>query len=435
MDSEQAGLQVEPEQEALLRAEGIMGQGYGLIPKLVMVDPELSITAKAIYAYLCSLAGGGETAFPSISNIVHTLQINKDTYYKHLRGLKERGWVFSSQSRSKSALFAHNVYTLCSKSYKIVSIQPDEPAGSDVLHTRLVSEGIRSAGYGMIPRRVMLDSQLTASAKAVYAYFCSFAGAGQVAFPRRSTMLYHLNMSPNTCRKTLHQLIELGYIAIRQRREKGTFTVSDYYLLDSPDEAAKERAGPPVTNFSDTVKSDAVKSDAAKPDTVQSDTVKPDTTNNSPTITSPKKTSFSSNKSISHTDWRITIEAEPENLPNLIRQMDRQTIERYIAQDIGLDIIELLNPQETRKRIAYLIGLVAEALHYPSLRVSGVEHPPDQFIPKLLALAIEEYQWVLDKVDRAKGVQNLKAYYLSCLYNAHEDMEAAIEQEIRADQT
>ena len=39
-------------------------------------------------------------------------------------------------------------------------------------------EGINCKGYGIIPKAVMLDQRLTIQAKAIYAYFRSFAGAG-----------------------------------------------------------------------------------------------------------------------------------------------------------------------------------------------------------------------------------------------------------------
>ena len=53
--------------EDQLLVEGINCMGYGIIPKYVMLDPDLTIEAKAIYAYFCSFAGSGNTAFPSRS--------------------------------------------------------------------------------------------------------------------------------------------------------------------------------------------------------------------------------------------------------------------------------------------------------------------------------------------------------------------------------
>ena len=79
--------------ENKLRKEGIMFKGYGLIPKIVILDPTLSIEAKAIYAYLCAYAGSTDTAAVSRDKILHDLKISKKCYYNHLNTLKVKGLV------------------------------------------------------------------------------------------------------------------------------------------------------------------------------------------------------------------------------------------------------------------------------------------------------------------------------------------------------
>ena len=408
-----------------LQLEGIMSQGYGMIPKLVMTDPGLSVTAKAIYAYLCSLCGGGQTCFPSRGNITSVLNVNKDTYYVHFRQLQAAGLVRVTQQKAPSAQFAHNVFELCSD---LPATVPDPAQSPDGLYSQVISPGIRRAGYGLLPKSVMLDPRLTATAKAIYAYICSFAGAGRTAFPRKATILYHLSLSPGTYTKAVAQLTQAGYLIINQRRERGRYTVYDYYLTDS-------------VKFSDTVISDTEKSgtaepDTVKPDTAPSDTVKPDRIINSPKNNNSIKNSSSNNSpSLSCNDWwaEAAGERDPQRLTELLSQIDRQTLTKYIRRHIGLDMIGVCDSEDHRRRIPYLIDLVAAALYRPTLTVSGISHPFSDFAPKLLALQLDEYQWALTKTDRVKGIRNLKAYYLACLYNAHEDMEAAFDQEVQAD--
>ena len=43
----------------LIMIEGVDCKGFGVIPKIVTTDTNLSIGAKALYAYLCSYAGNG----------------------------------------------------------------------------------------------------------------------------------------------------------------------------------------------------------------------------------------------------------------------------------------------------------------------------------------------------------------------------------------
>ena len=48
----------------------INSKGYGTIPKAAMIDKNLNIYAKALYAYFCSYTGGGDTCFPSRKKFV-----------------------------------------------------------------------------------------------------------------------------------------------------------------------------------------------------------------------------------------------------------------------------------------------------------------------------------------------------------------------------
>ena len=59
-------------------------------------------------------------------------------------------------------------------------------------------EGIYSKGFGLAPKLVMQDQRISAIGKAIYCYFCSYAGAGKVAFPKLSKILYDLKISKDT---------------------------------------------------------------------------------------------------------------------------------------------------------------------------------------------------------------------------------------------
>jgi len=71
----------------------IYSKGYGMVAKQAMQDPVLSIEAKAIYAYICSYAGSGETAFPSVKKMCYDLHISKDRYYNHVKLLIDQGYI------------------------------------------------------------------------------------------------------------------------------------------------------------------------------------------------------------------------------------------------------------------------------------------------------------------------------------------------------
>jgi len=99
------------EEQDKIKLEGVLSRGYGIIPKLVMIDADLTIEAKAIYAYLASYAGNGESAFPSVKKMCYDLQINEKRFSRHKKALLDKGYIEVTQER-KGGSFASNVYTI-----------------------------------------------------------------------------------------------------------------------------------------------------------------------------------------------------------------------------------------------------------------------------------------------------------------------------------
>ena len=110
----------------ILEVKGIHAKGFGTIPKIVMQDRRLKPTAKAIYAYFCSYAGAGSTAFPSVNKIIYDLNMNKDTYYKHLDVLKDCGYVTVTPNRAEGNKFDNNIYTLIFNPVAVAKVEKEE---------------------------------------------------------------------------------------------------------------------------------------------------------------------------------------------------------------------------------------------------------------------------------------------------------------------
>lgn len=95
-----------------LKITGVLSQGYGIIPKMLMKDKELSIEAKGIYAYIASYAGNGSTAFPSVNLICSDLNISENRFHKHKVVLIEKGYIQVEQERTGKGMFKRNIYTI-----------------------------------------------------------------------------------------------------------------------------------------------------------------------------------------------------------------------------------------------------------------------------------------------------------------------------------
>ena len=106
----------------ILKVQGVKAKGFGIIPKMVMLDKRLTVEAKAIYSYFCSYAGAGSTAFPSRDKICEDLGIGINRYYNHMKLLKDYGYIKTEQIK-KGNRFSHNIYTLVENPE---SYSPDE---------------------------------------------------------------------------------------------------------------------------------------------------------------------------------------------------------------------------------------------------------------------------------------------------------------------
>ncbi|MCL1830516.1 MAG: helix-turn-helix domain-containing protein, partial [Oscillospiraceae bacterium] len=80
-----------------LEVSPVRAKGYGVISKVAMLDPRLTIQAKGIYAYLCSYGGRGNGIYPGRDRILTDLGITKDTYYTHFNMLKKYGYITVTQ--------------------------------------------------------------------------------------------------------------------------------------------------------------------------------------------------------------------------------------------------------------------------------------------------------------------------------------------------
>ena len=200
----------------------IDSKGYGKIYKTVMRNQNLPLLAKTIYAYLCAYAGCGDTAFPKREKILRDLQINKDTFTKHLARLVKDGYITKERTASG------NLYTIMQS----VPSLAEATASPEKQHTDfLVFESVAAHGFGTVPKVVMLDSGLTPQAKAIYAYFASFSGAGTTAFPRRTTIMRELRIgSMGTYYQHFNLLVDHGYITVEQQKSNGRFDICIYHL-------------------------------------------------------------------------------------------------------------------------------------------------------------------------------------------------------------
>jgi len=194
----------------------IYARGYGIVPKSIAKDWRLSLTAKAIYAYFCVYSDENNTAFPSRDRILKDLNINKQTYYNHLRQLTESGLIVVSGSHN-GGQFGNNRYFI-----------PDMP-----------KKGIPTNGkYGKVAKAVLTDRELSAKAKGLYTYYsvsiCETGGA----MPCKEQVMRELGIGCTAFEHLNKELEQNGYIAVYKRIVNGRFSSNLVTLSDG--EAVEE---------------------------------------------------------------------------------------------------------------------------------------------------------------------------------------------------
>lgn len=386
----------------IIRYEGVDCKGFGIIAKLVMTDTDLTIASKALYSYLCSYAGSDNSAFPKREKILHDLNICKTAYYKHLQLLLDLGYI--RIERGNTYPFG-NTYIIVSRPPKLAEVK------LDVKENDIIVRGIKSLGYGTIPKAVMIDERLNYKAKALYAYFCSFSGNGTFAFPKRKDILYHLQISINTFQTYIHQLIEYNYITVEQTHDNGRFGRNTYYINDLPDEE--------LGKLEMEKRAELQKKKAGLVNLPTVDETLPEDDNSAYTETekSSDKPAFEKKES---TEENLIIE-------------ERNGYEELIK--LSIDYGELKNDDELSPYADLVVETMLNAIlsKEKTLRVNKSAVPQTKVKEQLLKVKLSHIIYVIENIKNAETVpRNINTYLLTSIYNAVNSMDAQSDLESTA---
>ena len=90
----------------------VLSMGYCTIGKLVMRNRDLTPEAKAIYAYIATYAGAGDTAYPSVDLICYDMNMGKDRFQKHKKSLIDKGYIVIQKYSTPEGKFTNNLYVI-----------------------------------------------------------------------------------------------------------------------------------------------------------------------------------------------------------------------------------------------------------------------------------------------------------------------------------
>lgn len=419
-----------------LKIEGINFKGYGILPRYVMMDEDLSIESKTIYAYFCSYSGSGNTSLPGRERILRELKISKNYYYKHLNELKEQGYIFIHQERFKNNRFGHNVYTLVSNPKKF---QIETDLKKQFVYRKIAFSGLKSLGYGMIPKAVMMDYRLPLKAKGIYAYFCSHSGSGFSQTPRTHEIMKKLNISESSYKRYFSYLVKCNYISVLQQKIDGRFAFNEYILNDNPNSdfeiKKKEKNDKKITKsiFYESFPEGQIKDTQDLPQYQIRDTENSpqcqirDTAENKQNQPwyQIKDTEESPQCQIREAEIKDTIINDKLFINSFIHlSIDSFSLEKKFRENILIDSFWfrwrahfIVNALE---EVNYVVKVIHNILHHPkdAYRISGISYPYKKLVEKIMFLRACDISAIASIFyEKDFHIVNKENYILWCIVN------------------
>lgn len=260
-------------------------------------------------------------------------------------------------------------------------------------------QGINSQGYGIIPKMVMQDKRLTIQAKAIYGYFCSYAGSGKTAFPKRSKILSDLKISKDSYYKHFNLLKDYGYIEVTQEKDKDGYFDRNIYTLIESVPCPKNQDSAPCPNLPCPV----------LPYTDKQDIIK---------VTDSKINSIYNYQSVSQTDGQPYAE-----LLSLIRR------------NVSYNDLQVTH-EEDMPLINEFISVILDALVSggKTVRIGGEDKPRELVRSNLIKLTYEDIVYVIERYKGVKEpIRRKRQYMLSMLYHTSMELEAYYTNRVQAD--
>lgn len=421
-----------PAWENMLLTQGINCKGYGTVPKYVMRDDELPIVSKGIYAYFCAMSGSGDSTFPSLETIQAHLLIGDKAYYNNRQPLIDQGYITIEAREREGKGFKGNLFTLITNPKKFADREAKNNWQKETFNT-IEHEGLKAAGYGSIPKAVMQDPRMDVTAKAVYAYFASYAGAGRSAIPTVAQIMRDLNVSKPTYQKAMRSLKELGYITVTQENwsssdHKG-FASNHFILKEFPvpesrskkaetqeAEAKKARTQKAQAQEAQIRKAQAAEAQTAGAQKQEARIKTEETTNNS---------FLSKNNVLSKNINHSITTAATIGLIDGYDTQEEPDYEAIIKKNVQYsEFYELLDYLDIEKAKELVLLMITACEGFSdTVRIGGEPVPIDRVRKRFLSINIEHIKYVIQAVKEYEGtIRNPRAYNLTALYHAPETM-------------
>lgn len=124
----------------------VKADGYGFLSKRIMQDKNISVKAKGLYAFFCSIAGTMRNCKLPVGAICATLNISQPSYHLYLKELVNAGYVGVRQLRKPTEGRNGNVTSYYMNEYCLYDFQYNTENGQPDQTKQLTGEAEKPAG-------------------------------------------------------------------------------------------------------------------------------------------------------------------------------------------------------------------------------------------------------------------------------------------------
>jgi hypothetical protein len=265
-------------------------------------------------------------------------------------------------------------------------------------------QGINSRGFGVISKVVMQDKRLTAQAKAIYSYLCTYTGTGRTAFPSRRKIMADLDIGKDKYYVHFNLLKRYGYVKAEQQRSgKGKFKCNLFTLSSSLPFAGLSCTGRPYPSSSSTDNQDTKKNK------------------------NKNKHIFVENNSLS-----CKLEGQDETI---VSKQHIKSLETKLRANISYEELALSYPNDIGL-VDEIVAIMVDVLITPGgfVEVEREFKPRELVSYRLESLDFEDIEHVIMQLKNLKTpITRKRQYLLTIMYNCKLEREAHLTNLVRSD--
>ena len=266
-------------------------------------------------------------------------------------------------------------------------------------------------GFTQMPNNILRSHTLKPLQKVVLSVICSYSNSSNIAFPSYQTIADDSGISRRKVIDIISELVMFGYIKKTERRSnKGDHTANDYEVLIGRSDFSLpgETSAPQGNEYN------------SPPDEL-------------PSLPGSEISASRSEQRAPNQYINKNINNSFNNINLSITANEIDAMTNQIKENIDYDI---LCERYSGDMLDELVSVMTEAIcgNSKTVRIAGNDFAREVVKSQLLKINSEHIEYVLDCIKKnTTKIKNIKAYMLTCIYNAPQTISSFYTAEVNHD--